>query len=82
MPLGHCLTQMVSNTKSSPLGGSGTPPGMPSTMQVAEPGLGSHPGLRLLSTDPGAGASRGMSHGMETLEQIGTHAPSRSRDRF
>lgn len=30
----NCLIQMVLNTKSSPLGGRGTQPGMPSTVQM------------------------------------------------
>lgn len=42
---------------------------MPSTMQMGEPEVGVPAGLRLLSTDPGAGASDGMSHETETLEQ-------------
>lgn len=42
---------------------------MPSTMQLAEPEVGVPVGVRLLSNDSGAGASDGVSHGMETLEQ-------------
>lgn len=56
---------------------------MAGTMQMAEPEAGICPEFRLVSTVPGAGASDGSSHGMETLEQksVPTHPPGGSRGR-
>ena len=81
---GNCLIQKVSISKTLSLWEGGRhSQGWPAPRRWLSWKLGCRPGVRLVLSGTGTGASDGVSHRMETLEQksVPTHPPGGSRGR-